>query len=93
MLINKPIIAIIDGCLPNSEVKIVMDETNLGVSFESAEKDSEYVKLKAYVESQYERYIRGLEIDFNPDEKVINRYNWDSVIKQFDKIIDLEENK
>lgn len=86
MLINKPIISIGDGNLPNSEVTQVMEEAHLGVSYESIRHDVDFAILKDYIKSEYKRFKQGLEPNFVPKNEVLERYNYRNIAKQFEEL-------
>lgn len=87
MLIGKPIISVVDGNLPNSEVSEVIEEGNLGIAYEAARDNEDYIKLKKYIEKQYLLFVSGQEIEFRPQEEVIERYNYKNIIKQIEEVI------
>lgn len=87
MLIRKPIISVVDGNLPNSEVSEVIEEGNLGVAYEAARDRVDYIKLKAYLEKQYLLFSSKQELIFEPKEEVIGRYNYHHIIKQLEGVI------
>lgn len=86
MLINKPIISVVDGNLLNSEVTSVMNEANLGVSYEAINHVNDYKKLEDYIKEEYLRYKKGLGTKFNPNKKVIDRYDYENVVNQIEEL-------
>ena len=89
MLIKKPIISIVVGNLPNSEVTEVMDAANLGVSYESVRHDTDYSALREYIKKEYLRFKEGLGPDFSPKTEVIEHYNYKNIAKQFEELFDI----
>ncbi|MBX0357718.1 hypothetical protein [Halobacillus sp. Nhm2S1] len=87
MLSNKPIIAIVNGDLPNSEVSNVMNKAALGFSFEIARYDRDFKALKAYIKEEYLRFKGGMETNFNPNQYVIKRYDYKNIVAEFEEII------
>lgn len=87
MLINKPIISIVDGNLPNSEVSSVIEAGNLGISYEYARKGIDYKKLKKYIKKQYLLVVSDKSIDFKPNKSLIENYSYCNIIKQLEEVI------
>lgn len=87
MLIGKPIIAITDGNLPNSEVTSVMREGRLGVAYETARANEDFSQLKQYVYACYTEWAQKGSITFEPVQEVLDRYNYDHIIKQIEGLI------
>lgn len=88
MLIKKPVISIVDGNLPNSEVSQVMREGKLGFVYESVSENIDYPKLKEYIKSQYCSFLSGRGICFSPDISTIERYDYRAIIKQIEGLIE-----
>jgi len=82
MLINKPIIAIVNGDLAESEVKEVMEEGNFGVTYEYVNDSNDYPKLKEYLIYQINSYFNRSNLKFSPINEVAERYNYDNIIKR-----------
>jgi len=82
MLINKPIIAIVNGDLAESEVKEVMEEGNFGVTYEYINDSNDYPKLKEYLIYQINSYLNKRNLKFSPINEVVERYSYDNIIKR-----------
>ena len=88
MLMGKPIVSIVGGSLPNSEVTRVMEEANLGVSYEEANAEADYQKLKEYLRRQYVLFEQGLGADFQPVQEVVQRYDYQNIAKRFEELFE-----
>jgi len=88
MGMRKPIIALVDGNLPNSEVCSVMREGNLGVCFEEANRSQDFSTLKSYLYNQYQCFITGNGLVFEPDQIVLNRYEYRNIAEKYMELID-----
>lgn len=44
--------------------------------------------LKEYLKKQYDLKISGEHLMFNPDDKVLQRYNYDTIMKRIEDLID-----
>lgn len=87
MLFNKPIIALVDGNVSNSEVACVMREGKFGIACEAAGGEKDYSALKAYIENQYSLFEQNKSLDFAPSQKVLNRYNYENIIRRIEELI------
>lgn len=87
MLIGRPIIAVVDGSLANSEVKLVMDEGNFGVTYEAACKETDFEQLKAYIAAKYREKTALGAVSFAPSQDVLDRYNYDNIIVKIEELI------
>jgi len=87
MLIGKPIISITNGKLADGEVSTVIREGNFGVAYESACHEKDYTNLKEYIKLCYEQWDNDKLICFSPNQIVLNRYNYDTVINKFEDLI------
>lgn len=87
MLMQKPIVALVAGALPNSEVKAVMEEGIFGVTYEQANDKQDFSLLKAYVKRQYDAFISCGLVQFTPNTEVLDRYDWNTLIQRIYKLI------
>jgi len=87
MMINKPIICMVTGNLPNSILKEMINEANNGIVWEQANDENDYPKLKAYILEQYERYFNNLPILFNPNMEYIKQFDYKNITQKFIEII------
>lgn len=87
MLMRKPIISVVDGNLGNSEVSQVIKEGNLGVSYEAVNKAEDLSGLKAYIYELYKCIVQSGEISYSPIQQVLDRYNYETIIKRVEDLI------
>lgn len=88
MLIGKPIVTTVTGDVPDSEVAQVVREGNLGIVYEEVNGREDFAKLKEYILTQYNYKINGKELPFNPEQTVLDRYNYDTIIKRIEALIE-----
>ncbi len=93
MLIGKPIVTTVTGDVPDSEVAQVVREGKLGIVYEEVNGKADFVKLKEYILTQYNRKINGKELLFTPEQSVLDRYNYDTIIKRIEALIEGSEKK
>lgn len=87
MLFNKPIIALVNGNLANSEVACVMREGKFGIACEAAVGEKDYTELKSYIQKQYQLFSAEKTLEFAPEKEVLNRYNYENIIRQIEELI------
>lgn len=87
MLIGKPIISVVDGDLPDSEVTAVVKEGKLGISYESSNSKKDFQTLKDYIHKLYIETVENNGFEFNPNSTVLERYNYDNIMKKIEKLI------
>lgn len=87
MLITRPILALVAGDVPNSEVAQVIKEGNLGIVYEEANADEDRKNLLAYVKKQYDCVMQGRGTDFAPNASVVERYNLCNTIREIEDLI------
>ncbi len=89
MLINKPIVALVSGDVPNSEVKAVMNEGNFGVVYEQATHLSDFENLKYYIKKSYDCFFENGKVDFIPNKKVVERYDYWNISKEMERLVNV----
>ncbi|WP_374055124.1 glycosyltransferase [Rossellomorea sp. FM04394] len=82
MMINNPIISLVNGNLEGSKVKEIMNYCDLGITYESPNHDKDFNQLKEYLLRHYLMYKQG-EIIFSPNKREINRYNYKEITENF----------
>lgn len=88
MLIDRPIIAVIDGNLAHSEVTATIQQYNLGVSLEKANPATK-VQLYEWLKMQARCFCTGQAAAFTPDRNGIDaKYNWINIVKRFGELIE-----
>lgn len=87
MLFNKPIIALVDGNIADSEVAMVMREGNLGVVYEEKNSESDYAEMKKYFLNTFSEFYTTGKIEFLPSENVLNRYDYGNIATKIEELI------
>ena len=65
---RKPVVALLDGDMPDSELKMLIDRYHLGICYEEAAKEQSEQMLRNYLEMQIARKQRGEKMEYKPDE-------------------------
>ncbi len=88
MLLNRPVISLVSGDLPHSEVTAVIHQYHLGISCEEADPHTKD-ELYQWLLLQAKRYSNGEDPLFVPDrEGIAANYDWNNLVKRFCKLID-----
>lgn len=87
MLMKKPIVSITCGKKANGEVTRVIREGNFGCAYEEANDSQDYLRLKEYIKISYDSYFCRGKIEFAPKAEVLDRYNYENVIKQIEELM------
>ena len=84
---KKPIIAIISGQEPDSELKHLIDAYKLGICYEEAAQDESLHKLVQYIQKQTILKISGLPLEYSPDQTAYNIFEYSRIIGNLEKIL------
>lgn len=87
MMIDKPIICTIAGELANSLLKEMIHEANIGFCYEEANDKTDYTYMKCYILAQYNRFYSEQNIEFRPNKKYIDRYDYKNITKQIVELL------
>jgi len=83
MMMGKPILCTISGEKPNSLLKKMINEANIGFCYEESNDENDYYMLKDYILNQYNRFIGNKELVFEPNEGYIDKFNYKNIADQF----------
>lgn len=84
---RKPVVALVAGNVPNSELRQMIEGYGLGVCYEEADHDNTFPKLCEYIKIQYGRKKNGLPMYYEPDEAVFETFRYDTITKRLEKIL------
>ena len=87
MLIGAPIVSLTCGTMAGGEVTRVIREGKLGIAYEQAADALDYPQLKSYLKESYLRWKQTGSLDFHPDQAVLDRYNYETVIDRIEKLL------
>ena len=87
MLMQRPIISVVDGDLAHSEVTDILHTYHLGESVEKADSES-YKLLYKWLELQSQAYQKGDSALFQVDQQQLDeRFNWTNIAKRFENLM------
>jgi hypothetical protein len=84
---KKPVIACISGDEPQSELRNIITEYNLGVCFEEADGEATEQILYDYIAEQYNRKLKGGKVVYEPEFEVIDKFEYSGIAKQLETIM------
>ena len=94
LLVGKPILAVITGDLPNSELGRIVKECNAGMVYEEASGNQDYLQLKQWLADIYLKKQSGGKLSSELDEAARDRYCYQTIAHQLYTIMrDLKEKK
>ena len=87
MMIQKPIVALVQGTLKNSVVKEMISDGNLGFCYEEANKAIDTSLLKKFLIEQYKIHVLGQTGTFAPNKEYIEQYNYGTITSQIIQLL------
>lgn len=84
----KPILALVSGNKPESMIKRIITEANLGYCLEEAENEKFYKEAKEWFANKYMEFIERGQVTCKPKERVLERYNCKNTASRFDKLME-----
>lgn len=88
MSANKPIIAIINGDIRNSELAEIIKKANLGCAYEESQHEKDIQEMYQYLLEKYHEYEKEGKLVHNPDKKILEKFDYQYLGKKIIKIID-----
>ena len=86
MMMDKPIICLICGEIPNSKLKEMITLAENGICYEQAADEKDYVRLKDYILKQYNLWKEGLELEYRPNKEYISQFNYSNISQRVSNI-------
>jgi len=81
MMMEKPIIALISGDVPQSRIKEMIRDSRIGVCCEEAALLQDYPFVKETLLSMYREFKETRTITLNPDRDYIERFNYKNITR------------
>lgn len=86
-MMRKPIIAIVSGNKPDSIMKQIIEEAELGCCLEEVMLDRDYEKAKAWFSDRYQEFVCKGHLICNPKEEVLQKYCSQEMAEKFGNLI------
>ena len=87
MLISKPVISAVSGNLAGSQAKEIIEEANIGIACEAVSGETDYLRLKEYILMQYERWKNGESLEYLPNTKYVEEFNYKNITQKYADLI------
>ena len=87
IMASRPIVSLVSGEVPGSEVTRVMKRGRLGVTYEDATRETDIAALKEYILCDYTLFKQGRPALFDPDESVVSGFDFSETVKRFEELI------
>ena len=84
---RKPVIALISGNVPDSELSYLIHKYNIGVCYEEARKEKDIIELTSYLSKQLELLKTTGKISYNPIESVFSEFEYSGITKKLESIL------
>jgi len=86
LIAHKPIICLISGNEPNSELSLLIRETNVGISCEEINYNLEFKMLKNYLIGQYNNKMLYGSVKYEGNNKEIDKYDYKNIVDKVESI-------
>lgn len=87
LMMKKPIIAVVNGDEPNSELGKIVRQCNAGIVFEQCTEEEDYPALKQWLLSAYEQKMRTGRVQATLNETAREQYSYASIAKRLYSIM------
>lgn len=88
MSANKPIIAVINGDIENSELAEIIKTANLGFAYEESKHEKDIQEMYQYLLEKYNEFQEKGELVHNPNREVLAKYDYQNLGRKMMKIVD-----
>ncbi len=87
MLMQRPIISLTCGSIPNGEVTQTIRRLNLGVAYEQANNKEDISALKSYLKKACGQFNENGKVEFSPNQEAVDRYDWKNLIEEIEELL------
>lgn len=87
LMLRKPIIAIVAGDSPNSEMKKLITSVKCGFCYEEATKESDYCEVKNYIYALYLEKMKKGKIEIEYDNERMSAYDLKNVARKYESLL------
>lgn len=84
---NKPIISIVMGSLPNSELTTLVKDLNVGATVEESTQEADVEKLTEYLQKALDAKSEGATVPYTPIPSKVEKFNYENLAAQLEEII------
>lgn len=87
MMMDRPILSLISGELPNSKIREIIETCKLGFCYEQANGEKDYVELKKYILEQYNEFLSTGMAAHQPNQQKVEQYNYKNIAERFTALL------
>ena len=88
LLIQKPVIGLVSGNMPCSELKLLIEKYNLGICYESGQDiDNEQKLLEQYLLQQCDAKRNKGCVIYEPKQEVFDKFAYDGIVSELQELI------
>lgn len=84
---DRPILALVAGTKPGSELRELIEEMNVGICVEEAGGSPEMQRLRDWLVAAAAQRAGGKPISFSPNQEVVNRFSYPNIALQLNKLL------
>lgn len=85
---SKPVISLVSGQEPDSELKRIATRTNIGIAVEAAEGAAGIDRLAQYLEEALAKKSEGKQIPFAPQMSEVTRYDYENIVTRLETLFE-----
>ncbi|CUN15881.1 glycosyltransferase [Turicibacter sanguinis] len=87
MAYKKNIISLVNGEVKNSEIREIINNYKLGITYEQANKEKDYKELKEYISKQYNWFIKNGHCNYEGKKNLIELHDYRKIAEKFNSLI------
>ena len=85
---GKPILLCVQGEIPGSDARAIIEETHTGTVYEQACATADIKALQAALLALYQAKMAGAPLPYAPDAQAVQQYDYASIAGAFARLID-----
>lgn len=89
LMLDKKIIAIINGNLENSEIYRLINDSNSGIGYEECRSEKHYYLLKKFIKEEYDIFKKKSDREYTSNRDIIELYNYKNITKELINLIEM----
>lgn len=84
---RRPIMGLVKGERPNSEIRKIIERYNLGICYEEAWDDKDFSKLTEYVRLQYKNKQALGRVVYEPDSEAFKKFEYRGITRNLEEMM------
>ena len=83
---QKPIVTIINGTIPNAELKDMIFESSTGFAYETISEDKYFLEMCDYICMQYNEKTQKGKVMYEQNKEYVDEFNYENIAKRLVKL-------